>query len=81
MAFTNLKTTQVSFLESHLRGTGRQMSAAQAQSTYGILNMRARMSDMRNAGLRVRTSTNTEGRTAYSVSRRDIAGYQGRVFA
>ena len=80
MSFTNLKTTQVSFLEQHLRGTGRQMSAAQASATYGISNLRARISDMRAAGLRVRTARNTEGRTTYAVSRRDVFGYQGRLF-
>jgi hypothetical protein len=81
MAFTNLKTTQVAFLETHLRGTDRSMSAAQAAATYGILNMRARMSELRAAGLRVRTRVNTEGRTTYSISRRDVFGYQGRIFA
>lgn len=81
MSFTTLKTTQVAFLESHLRGTGREMSAAQAAATYGIMNLRARMSDMRAAGLNVRTSVNTEGRTTYAVSRRDVFGFQGRTFA
>jgi hypothetical protein len=57
------------------------MSAAQAESTYGILNLRARMSDMRQAGLTVRKSINTEGRTAYAVSRRNVFGGQYRVFA
>lgn len=81
MAFTNLKTTQVAFLETHLRGTGRSMSAAQAQATYGIKNLRARMTELRGAGLKVRTETNTTGRTTYSVSRRDVFGDQFRLFA
>lgn len=81
MAFTTLKTTQVAFLETHLRGTGRSMSSAQAEATYGITNLRARISELRTAGLRVRKQINTEGRTTYSVSRRDMFGYQGRVFA
>lgn len=81
MSFTQLKTTQVAFLENHLRGTGREMSAAQARATYGIMNLRARMSDLRNAGLTVRKSTNTEGRTAYAVSRRDVFGDQFKLFA
>lgn len=81
MAFTKLTTKQTAFLETHLRGTGRVMSEAQARETYGIKNLRARMSDMRAAGLTVRTSKNTRGRTAYAVSRRDIMGLQGRVFA
>lgn len=81
MAFTNLKTTQVAFLETHLRGTGREMSAAQASATYGIQNLRARMSELRSAGLNVRKSVNTEGRTTYAVSRRDVFGDQFKLFA
>ena len=81
MSFTQLKTTQVAFLETHLRGTGREMSAAQASATYGIQNMRARMSELRAAGLNVRKGVNTEGRTTYAVSRRDVFGDQFRLFA
>jgi hypothetical protein len=80
MAFTTLKTTQVEFLENHLRGTGRSISSAQAEATYGIKNLRARMTDFRQAGLVVRKSKNTEGRTAYSVSRRDVFGIQAKAF-
>ena len=81
MSFTKLSTTQVVFLENHLRGTGRVISSAQARATYGIKNLRARMTEFRQAGLRVRKSLNTEGRTQYSVSRRDVAGGQERRFA
>lgn len=81
MAFTTLTTTQKTFLESHLRGTGVAMSAAQARETYGIMNLRARMTELRQAGLRVRKHINTRGRTAYAVSRRDVFGFQGKNFA
>ena len=81
MAFTTLTTTQKTFLESHLRGTGTAMSSAQARETYGIKNLRARMSEFRSAGLTVRKQLNTRGRTAYSISRRDAAGCQGKIFA
>ncbi len=81
MAFTTLKSTQVAFLESYLRGTGRALSAAQAAETYGILNLRARMSELRTCGLRVRTSVNSKGNTAYAISRRDVFGIQAKVFA
>lgn len=81
MAFTTLSTTQKTFLESHLRGTGRAISEAQARETYGIMNLRARVSEMRNAGLVVRKQKNTAGRTAYSISRRDYAGVQSKIFA
>ena len=80
MSFTKLKTSQVAFLERYLRGTGREMSAAQAEATYGIKNIRARMTDMRQAGLVVRKGRNTEGRTTYSVSRRDVEGWQNHLF-
>ena len=81
MSFTTLTTTQKTFLESHLRGTGTAMSSAQARETYGIMNLRARMTELRQAGLRVRKHINTKGRTAYSVSRRDVFGFQGKNFA
>lgn len=80
MAFTKLKSTQNEFLEQHLRGTGVRMSAAQASATYGIQNLRARMSELRKAGLRVNRDVNTEGRTVYTVSSRDIFGSRARVF-
>jgi hypothetical protein len=79
--FTTLTVSQVSFLENHLRGTGRQLSEAQAKATYGIMNLRARMSDLRAAGLKVRRTTNTEGRAAYAVSARDVNGSRAGVFA
>lgn len=80
MSFTTLKSTQVAFLEDHLRGNGRAISSAQAAATYGIMNLRARMSDLRKLGLRVRRTKNTEGRSAYSVSRRDVFGAQFKIF-
>ena len=81
MAFTQLTSTQKSFLESHLRGTGRTLSVAQARETYGIKNLRAVVSAMQRSGLTVRKTINTAGRTAYSISRRDAAGCQGKIFA
>lgn len=81
MAFTTLASTQKSFLESHLRGTGRSLTAAQAEATYGIMNLRARISELRLSGLTVRKQLNTVGRTAYMISRRDQAGVQSRIFA
>ena len=80
MAFTKLSTTQKTFVESHLRGTGAAMSSAQARETYGIKNLRAVVSTMRQAGLTVRKQLNTRGRTAYSISRRDAAGCQSMIY-
>lgn len=79
-SFTTLTVSQNEFLETFLRGTGRTMSAAQAEATYGIKNLRARMSEFRSEGLRVKTEKNTEGRTAYRVSARDNTGSRSYVF-
>ena len=79
MAFTTLKVTQNEFLASHLRGTGNDITAAQAQATYGIQNIRARMTELRQAGLVVRTRKNYAGYTAYAISARDISGSRANV--
>ena len=79
MAFTNLKVTQNEFLASHLRGTGVDLSAAQAVATYGIQNIRARMTELRQAGLKVRTRKNYAGYTAYAISARDENGSRANV--
>jgi hypothetical protein len=81
MAFTKISTTQVEFLEDYLRGTGRTLSEAQARALYGIENLRARMTDLRQAGLRVRREKNTEGRARYAVSARDESGSRAKTFA
>lgn len=70
MAFVNSSKTQNEQLISHLRGTKRVLSAPQARALFGIKNLRARMSELRHMGFRVRTGVNTEGRTTYAVSRR-----------
>ena len=62
--------TQLEQLENYLRGTNRELSAAQAEARFGIKNLSARMTEMRQGGFRVRTRTNSTGKTAYSVSRR-----------
>lgn len=80
MSFTTIKSTQNQFLEDYLRGTGRSLSAAQARNLFGIKNIRARMTELRKQGLRVRSDVNTAGRLAYSISARDINGSRARVF-
>lgn len=81
MAFTSIKSTQVAFLEKHLRGTNRTLTESQAKSLYGVKNLRARLSDMRQAGLNVtRVSTKTTSRSAYRISRRDVFGDQFKIF-
>lgn len=70
MSFTVLSTTQKDFLVSYLRGTGRELTSRQAESLYGIRNLRARMTELRQEGYKVRTAKNTVGTTNYAVSRR-----------
>ena len=72
MAFVNSSKTQNEQLISHLRGTNRYLSAPQARALFGIKNLRARISDLRQLGFKVRKNLNTEGRTTYFVSRRMI---------
>jgi hypothetical protein len=80
MSFTQIKTTQKEFLEDYLRGTGRTLSGAQARATFGIMNLRARVSELRKAGLRVRRERNTEGRSTYAISARDVTGSRSNLF-
>jgi len=72
---------QSTFLEKYLRGTNKTLSSAQAAANYGIMNLRARMSEFRSAGLRVVTVTNTNGKTAYRVSARNTSGSRAKQFA
>lgn len=81
MSFTTITLSQKEFLVEYLRGTNREISSAQADRLFGIRNLRARMTDLRQMGLRVRTRTNSTGRTSYAVSARDINGSRARVTA
>jgi hypothetical protein len=74
MSFTTIKSSQREFLVSYLRGTGRELTQPQAESLFGIRNLRARISEIRNMGLRVRTRATATGRIAYAVSARDVNG-------
>ena len=71
---------QVSFLERYLRGTNKTLSIAQAQANYGIEKLTARISELRAAGLNVKTITNTSGNTAYKISARDSNGSRAMMF-
>jgi hypothetical protein len=81
MSFTHLTVPQVEFLEDYLRGTGRTLTEAQARATYGIGNLRARISDLRAAGLKVRLDRTEDGRAKYAVSARDVTGSRAKIFA
>ena len=79
MANLNKVKNQKAFLVSYLRGTGRTITEAQAEANYGIMNLRARMSELRAAGLKVSTVETTSGKTAYKVSARDVNGSRAAV--
>ena len=71
---------QVSFLERYLRGTNKTLSIALAQANYGIEKLTARISELRAAGLNVKTIINTSGNTAYRISARDLTGSRAMMF-
>lgn len=75
-----MKQTQNQRLENYLRGTGRELNAAQAKLLFGVKNLRARMTDFRQSFLAVNKRKSTTGSTMYSVPRRDVLGFQGKSF-
>jgi hypothetical protein len=81
MSFTTIKSNQTAFLENYLRGTGKTLTAADAKARFGIKNLSARMSDLRNVGLTVRVDTATSGKARYAVSARDGIGSRGKLFS
>ena len=80
MSVTNNKT-QLAILHEYLRGTGRSLTERQASKMFNIKNLRARMSELRQAGLVVRTEKTREGFNKYSVSRRDVYGSEASRLA
>jgi len=81
MAFTKIKTNQKAFLETYLRGTGKSLTAKDAAARFGIQQLPARMSELKAAGLNVKTAKSTVGTTKYSVTARDVNGSRAKVFA
>ena len=71
---TKNNTTQNALLHDYLRGTGRTLTARQAKSKFRIGNLRARISELRQAGLVVVTEKTREGFNKYSINQRDIWG-------
>lgn len=80
MAFTTIKTNQNAFLENYLRGTGKSLTENAARAKFGIKNLRARMTELRRAGLRVNAEPSSTGRVRYTISSRDVNGSRARVF-
>jgi hypothetical protein len=81
MSFTTIKSTQVAFLETYLRGTGKTITAADAKARFGIKNLTARVSELRDAGLNVKAEPATTGKLRYSMTARDVFGSRAKVFA
>ncbi len=80
MSFTTLTTDQKTFLETYLRGTGKTLTAADANARFGIKNLPARISELRAAGLNGKTDLATTGKTRYAVTARDVAGSRAKMF-
>ena len=80
MAFTTIKTNQKTFLETYLRGTGKTLTAADAKARFGIQQLPARMSELKAAGLNVKTDIATTGKTRYAITARDVAGSGAKMF-
>jgi len=81
VANLNKVKNQKAFLETYLRGTGRTLSAVQAAANYGIAQLPARIYEMKQAGMVVKTTTNTSGNTAYKIVARDVSGSRSKIFA
>ncbi|MGL6052629.1 MAG: helix-turn-helix domain-containing protein [Aeromonas salmonicida] len=80
MSFTRILEPQNRFLEGYLRGTGRTLTARDARARFGIANLRARMSELRSAGLRVQSEPTRQGTLRYRVPARDVTGRRARIF-
>jgi len=81
MSFTTIRSNQTAFLETYLRGTGKSLTAADAAARFGIKNLTARVSELRDAGLNVKAEPATTGKLRYSMTARDVYGSRAKVFA
>ena len=72
-----LEVPQKQFLYDMLRGTGKSITKSQALQ-YGIKQLPARMSELRELGLRVNTCKKND-ETQYSISARDIFGSRSKI--
>ena len=48
--------------------TGRKLTKENAAKTFGILNLRARICELRDAGVPIETVKNSRGLTAYTLA-------------
>lgn len=66
MSFTKLSQPQTKFLANYL--SKNTLTEAQAVSRFGIKNLRARVSELRESGLSVRTVRTKTGIRAYTMT-------------
>jgi len=83
-AIGNYKTldgkTQVQFLHDYMRGTNVTLTAEEAAEKFNIKSLARRMTDLREAGLKVKTISAGSGRkVAYKVSARDVNGSRAKL--
>ena len=71
--------TQNQMLVELLRGTGKELTVAQARSQLKIGNLRARVHELRKAGLNVQSRKNYRGAAAYRIPARVINGSRAAV--
>ena len=81
MAFTTIKPNQKTFLETYLRGTGKTLTAKDANARFGIQQLPARISEMKSAGLVDKTDIAPTGATRYGIVARDVNGSRAKMFA
>lgn len=66
MSLVKLRQPQTKFLEQYL--VKNVLTEAQAASRFGIKNLRARVSELRESGLAVQTVRTKSGLRAYTIS-------------
>lgn len=79
MNISNIAYTQNAFLHDFLRGTNRTLTTAEARNVFGIKNLRARLSELRAAGLRVRHEKSNTRAVRFAISKRDIFGSRASI--
>jgi len=72
-------TNQNQFLVEYLRGTGRELTVAQARARFAVGNLRARIAELRKAGLNVKSRKNYRNAAAYQIPVRLQDGSRRKV--
>jgi hypothetical protein len=67
---TTTDVSQAQKIVNYLRGTGRELTSAQAQAMWNVRSLRARMSELRKLGLRVNTPIASVPGTRMAVAAR-----------